>query len=480
VGPSLRGRDFRGASLDGSDLSNADLYGANLIEASLFQTKLENSNLSRASLQRAQLYQAQLDGAAFTTAKLDGARLQYVSAKRTSFNGAIARNADFSRSDFQGSDFTGARLDGSSIVHAHFEAAFLGDATLDLTTLAGTYFIGADLSHADMQASWLPGAHFEGADLSDVSLQGSNLNEVHFKGTVLNGAKLWRAHGVPRLEISELASLNLTEKPWDDARRCDPKCPSYSAWRSTVLGEVNPDVVKNPFMRDLIEGLEPTGKPPRFELTSKYWMSLRSLQPAGPELYSAISTYQRDLACIIGGDSENTDARPFLIRRLLYREAVFGRASEPSPLVSALQKSKGDPNACPVVTKLADVDLKFLDRIVGRKNIGPYVEDFTEIDRDIRELELEMVSSGDRVNPLINRGRLNYFYKWNLEKAIADYTSALAIQPTQARALYYRGRALLSQGNPDRAIADFDAALDIDPNYIEAQNVPWISKGAAR
>ena len=50
------------------------------------------------------------------------------------------------------------------------------------------------------------------------------------------------------------------------------------------------------------------------------------------------------------------------------------------------------------------------------------------------------------------------------DKAIADYTEAIRLDPKYAEAYCNRGIAYGKKGDHDEAIADFTAAIQIDPN----------------
>ncbi len=67
---------------------------------------------------------------------------------------------------------------------------------------------------------------------------------------------------------------------------------------------------------------------------------------------------------------------------------------------------------------------------------------------------------------------LGYYYgeAGLYDKAIEAYTSAIAIDPNDAKAYNNRGNAYKNKGQYDRAIADFDKAIAIDPNHAKAYN----------
>jgi tetratricopeptide (TPR) repeat protein len=55
------------------------------------------------------------------------------------------------------------------------------------------------------------------------------------------------------------------------------------------------------------------------------------------------------------------------------------------------------------------------------------------------------------------------------ERALADYSVALALDPVQADAFNSRGEIFRRKGDKPRALADFGAALKIDPRHAAAR-----------
>jgi len=62
-----------------------------------------------------------------------------------------------------------------------------------------------------------------------------------------------------------------------------------------------------------------------------------------------------------------------------------------------------------------------------------------------------------------NRANL-YFNKHDWDKAIADYTQAIRLDPNDDEKYNDRGAAYYNKGDFDSAIADFESALRINPN----------------
>src|SRR5258708_6164349 len=69
--------------------------------------------------------------------------------------------------------------------------------------------------------------------------------------------------------------------------------------------------------------------------------------------------------------------------------------------------------------------------------------------------------------PYSNRG-FAYRKKGELDRAIADYSQAISLDPKAAQYYYNRGVTYRSKGDVDRAIADYNQAITIDPKSSDA------------
>jgi tetratricopeptide (TPR) repeat protein len=58
----------------------------------------------------------------------------------------------------------------------------------------------------------------------------------------------------------------------------------------------------------------------------------------------------------------------------------------------------------------------------------------------------------------------------DLDRALADYNQAIAVDPAYAMAFYNRGSLYDGKDDHARAIADYDAAIRADANYADAYN----------
>src|SRR5262249_17774313 len=82
-----------------------------------------------------------------------------------------------------------------------------------------------------------------------------------------------------------------------------------------------------------------------------------------------------------------------------------------------------------------------------------------ENDRQMRTRYAALVSQG---NTSVNNR--------DYDRAIADYSEAIRLVPTNAPAFFGRGSAYVNKGDNDRAIADYNEAIRLDPKFAFAFN----------
>jgi tetratricopeptide (TPR) repeat protein len=97
-------------------------------------------------------------------------------------------------------------------------------------------------------------------------------------------------------------------------------------------------------------------------------------------------------------------------------------------------------------------------------NLGLAYQKKGEVDRAIADYTKAIAIDQKYSNAYNNRG-LAYYRKSEVDRAIADYDKAIAIDPKYAYAYNGRGAAYQKKGEVDRAIADYRKALEIDPSY---------------
>src|SRR5207245_30042 len=83
-------------------------------------------------------------------------------------------------------------------------------------------------------------------------------------------------------------------------------------------------------------------------------------------------------------------------------------------------------------------------------------------------IDNEKTAKPDLIKALIARGAL-YARHDQIDRAIADDSRALLLDPTSADLFNARGELWLKKGDKPKAVQDFGAALKIDPNHETAK-----------
>ncbi|MEH2686005.1 tetratricopeptide repeat protein [Bradyrhizobium diazoefficiens] len=83
-------------------------------------------------------------------------------------------------------------------------------------------------------------------------------------------------------------------------------------------------------------------------------------------------------------------------------------------------------------------------------------------------IDNEKTAKGDLIKALVARGAL-YARHDQVDRAIADDSRALLLDPTLADVFNARGELWLKKGDKPKAVQDFGAALKLDPNHEKAK-----------
>jgi tetratricopeptide (TPR) repeat protein len=85
------------------------------------------------------------------------------------------------------------------------------------------------------------------------------------------------------------------------------------------------------------------------------------------------------------------------------------------------------------------------------------------------KLYSDLISKNNTVFVAYNNRGIAYFNKKEVERAIADFSRAIEINPNIAYVYNNRGAAYILQDNYNKALADFQKSLQLNPNDIKAQ-----------
>ena len=108
------------------------------------------------------------------------------------------------------------------------------------------------------------------------------------------------------------------------------------------------------------------------------------------------------------------------------------------------------------------------------KNRGNAYYDKKDYDRAIADYSEVIRLDPKYALAFYNRG-LAYYDKGDLDRAIADSSEAIRLDPKHALAFYNRGIAYDAKGGVDRAIADYNEAIRLDPKL----DLAFASRGYA-
>lgn len=122
----------------------------------------------------------------------------------------------------------------------------------------------------------------------------------------------------------------------------------------------------------------------------------------------------------------------------------------------------------------SNLAVAFNNRGLAYKNKGQW-------DRAIADYSESIRLNPDDAQVFNNRGNA-YYFNGQLDRAIEDYGDAIRLQPDLAAAFSNRGNIYRKKGQFDRAIEDYDKALHFEPDNAQAfadRGLAYEKKGKA-
>ena len=301
------------------------------VSRSFHDRDLRLAVLNRANLRKVDFTGAQLQGAELGGAQLQGARLDGAQLQGASLDGARLQGASLDGAQLQGAELGGAQLQGASLERAQLQGARLDGAQLQGAEFGGAQLQGTSLERAQLQGARLDGAQLQGASLDGTQLQGAGLINV----------LVWRASGIPNLDLADFPNIDAQQKPWKDDE-------AFASWRDEIANSVPVGRLRDRMIERLAV-LDPTGKEPKDALAQAYWDRAQSSQPQGEEVRKKRVTFLADLAC-------QEHLAPYVTRGLLRNWELKGDAGGLELLTRRLLSAKTALLPCIASRALTDTD----------------------------------------------------------------------------------------------------------------------------
>lgn len=124
--------------------------------------------------------------------------------------------------------------------------------------------------------------------------------------------------------------------------------------------------------------------------------------------------------------------------------------------------------------KVTELDPDFARGWAGLAAAASIAPSWGIVDLDYQAAAVNAAEKAIALNPDLSMpyaalGEVNFFFKpRNFEQAILLFDKALATDPGNATAVFWRGEAFLMLGYFDKADADFEKCLELDPGYTNA------------
>src|SRR5258708_6415309 len=175
------------------------------------------------------------------------------------------------------------------------------------------------------------------------------------------------------------------------------------------------------------------------------------------------------LRAAVGPTLEGNDEMRSIVSLASVVVLLIGSASVKADDVATCSKGAGDDTIAACTRAISSGKSKGNNLSIIFTNRGNALHIKGDYDRAIADF-----TEAIQINPhyaVDHNSRGNaYQIKGNYDRATADYTEAIRIDPKYAVAYNGRGNGHQGKGDYDRAIADYSEAIRLDPRYAVAYN----------
>jgi uncharacterized protein YjbI with pentapeptide repeats len=364
---SFRGRDLSHAVFNRADLRTADFTGAMLNGASFFRSTLNEALFDCAERGAGRSTEIDddesvrpqwpddgctwLQNASFDLADMRGASLKQAWLQGASFTWALLAGSSLYYARLQGASLLVARLQGAVLVGARLQGAWLDRADLEGASLEAAQLQGASLEKAQLEGAVFNGAQLQGASLQGAELQGASLDAAQMQLATIAYARVWRAHGVPNIDMTDVNGVDHGTRPWADP---DATPSGFSGWRDNILDRIPDREALRDEARQRLSVLDPApNNEPKDSINSEFWKKASASLKTEERTRKTVALLT-DLACSSRG-------APYVWRGLL-RNHIFARTESQLAAVAArLREAKSDHSGCLGVTDFNDEDWASLE-----------------------------------------------------------------------------------------------------------------------
>jgi lipoprotein NlpI len=173
--------------------------------------------------------------------------------------------------------------------------------------------------------------------------------------------------------------------------------------------------------------------------------------------------------CMVIDPSRRNDAMRNIVPLVSVFFLLIGVAAAKADDTATCNKGSGDETIAACTRVISSNKFKGQNLSIIFVNRGNAYHGKGDHDRAIAD-HSEAIRIEPKYGPAYNGRGNTYHSQGNYDRAIADYGEAVRLDPKFATGYSNRGVSYFRKGDYDRAIADFDGAIRLNPKYVVAIN----------